>query len=134
MKIRYEMTFEKEVTEFDGIKDLDERLDAIHRDMRNHTNDYTDANIVKLSDDIEEIEWRGGCMVTLNKKQLIEFLDERDMAHLYYGHDDESMVQSLKDYGIISGVIYEPIIHNDTFRGVNKASNYRMLYVLNEEG
>ena len=134
MKIRYQMTFEKEVTEFDGIKDLDERLDAIHKDMRNHTNDYTDANIVKLSDDIEEIEWRGGCMITLNKKQLIEFLDERDMAHLYYGHDDESMVQSLKDYGIISGVIYEPVFHNDTFRGVNKASNYRVLYVLNEEG
>lgn len=56
MKIRYQMTFEKEVVEFDGIKDLDERLDAIHRDMRNHTNDYIDADIVKLSDDIEEVE------------------------------------------------------------------------------
>lgn len=73
-------------------------------------------------------------MITLNKKQLIEFLDERDIAHLYYGHDDESMVQSLKDYGIISGVIYEPIFHNDTFGGLNKVSNYRTLYVLNEEG
>lgn len=73
-------------------------------------------------------------MVTLNKNQLIEFLEERDMSHLYCGHDEESMVQSLKDYGIISGVIYEPIFHNDTFRGVNKVSNYRTLYVLNEEG
>lgn len=73
-------------------------------------------------------------MITLNKKQLVEFLDERDMAHLYYGHDDESMVQSLKDHSIISGVIYEPVFHNDTFRGVNKASNYRVLYVLNKEG
>lgn len=62
MKIRYQMTFEKEVTEFDGIKDLDERLDAISKDMRNHTNDYTDAKVVKFDDDIQEIEWcsKGG--------------------------------------------------------------------------
>lgn len=56
MKIRYQMTFEKEITEFDGIKDLDERLDATLKDIRNHTNDYTDAEIVKINNDIEEIE------------------------------------------------------------------------------
>lgn len=31
-------------------------------------------------------------MVVLNEKQLIEFLDERNYSHLYYGYDLDSMI------------------------------------------
>lgn len=72
-------------------------------------------------------------MVILNEKQLIEFLDERNYSHLYYGYDLDSMITVLKENEIITGVIYEPVFYNDTFRGINKATNYRMLYVINKE-
>lgn len=61
MKIRYTITFEKEVPEFDGIKDIDDRLDAIYRDINQNTNDYTDtyAKVIYIDSDIEgeEYDW-----------------------------------------------------------------------------
>ena len=61
MKIRYTLRMEKEVTEFDGIKDIDNRLDAIYRDIKQHTNDYTDtdAKVIYIDSDIEgeEYDW-----------------------------------------------------------------------------
>lgn len=59
MKIRYTLRMEKEVTEFDGIKDIDERLDAIYRDMEKNTNDYmdVDAKVISIDSDIEGEEY-----------------------------------------------------------------------------
>lgn len=61
MKIRYTITFEKEVPEFDGIKDIDDRLDAIYRDIHQKPSDYTDtdAKIIYIDSDIEgeEYDW-----------------------------------------------------------------------------
>lgn len=61
MKIRYTITLEKEVTEFDGIKDLDERLDNIYRDMDNNMNDYTDtdAKVIRINELLSEYDF--GC-------------------------------------------------------------------------
>ena len=55
MKVRYTLRLEKEVTNFDGIKDIDERLDAIYNDIRNNPNDYTDvdAKVISVDSDIE---------------------------------------------------------------------------------
>lgn len=55
MKVRYTLTLEKEVVDFDGIKDIDERLDAIYYDIKKHPNDYTDvdAKVITTHDDIE---------------------------------------------------------------------------------
>lgn len=61
MKIRYTITLEKEVTEFDGIKDLDERLDSIFHDMDNNINDYTDtdAKVIRINELLSEYDF--GC-------------------------------------------------------------------------
>lgn len=55
MKVRYTLRLEKEVTNFDGIKDIDDRLDAIYNDIRNNPNDYTDvdAKVISVDNDIE---------------------------------------------------------------------------------
>lgn len=55
MKVRYTLRLEKEVTDFDGIKDIDDRLDAIYDDIRNNPNDYTDvdAKVISVDNDIE---------------------------------------------------------------------------------
>lgn len=55
MKVRYTLRLEKDVTEFDNIKDIDERLDAIYWDIKKHTNDYTDvdAKVISIDSDIE---------------------------------------------------------------------------------
>lgn len=55
MKVRYTLRLEKEVTNFDGIKDIDDRLDAIYDDIRNNPNDYTDvdAKVISVDNDIE---------------------------------------------------------------------------------
>lgn len=54
MKIRYTLRMEKEVTEFDGIKDIDDRLDAIDKDIKRNPNDYTDVDSkVIYADDLE---------------------------------------------------------------------------------
>ena len=59
MKVRYTVHLEKDVTEFDGIKDIDERLDAIYRDMEKNTNDYmdVDAKVISIDSDIEGEEY-----------------------------------------------------------------------------
>lgn len=59
MKIRYTLRMEKDVPEFDGIKDIDERLDAIYRDMEKNTNDYmdVDAKVISIDSDIEGEEY-----------------------------------------------------------------------------
>lgn len=59
MKIRYTITLEKEVTEFDGIKDLDERLNNIYRDMDNNINDYTDtdAKVIRINELLSEYDY-----------------------------------------------------------------------------
>lgn len=45
---------EKEVTEFDGIKDIDKKLDAIDEDIKRNPNDYTDVDSkVIYVDDLE---------------------------------------------------------------------------------
>lgn len=56
MKIRYQVIFEKEVPEFERIKDIDDRHDAIYKDMKNNENDYTDAKVIKINSDIREVE------------------------------------------------------------------------------
>lgn len=56
MKIRYQVIFEKEVPEFERIKDIDDRHDAIYEDMKNNENDYTDAKVIKINSDIREVE------------------------------------------------------------------------------
>lgn len=54
MKIRYTLRMEKEVTKFDGIKDIDDRLNAIDEDIKQHPNDYTDVDAkVIYVDDLE---------------------------------------------------------------------------------
>lgn len=54
MKIRYTLRMEKEVTEFDGIKDIDKKLDAIDEDIKRNPNDYTDVDSkVIYVDDLE---------------------------------------------------------------------------------
>lgn len=54
MKIRYTLRMEKVVTEFDGIKDIDDRLDAIDKDIKQNPNDYTDVDSkVIYVDDLE---------------------------------------------------------------------------------
>lgn len=55
MKVRYTLRLEKEVPEFDGIKDIDQRLDAIYDDIKKHPNDYTDtdAKVISVDSDIE---------------------------------------------------------------------------------
>lgn len=59
MKVRYTVHLEKDVPEFDGIKDIDERLDAIYRDMEKNTNDYmdVDAKVISIDSDIEGEEY-----------------------------------------------------------------------------
>lgn len=59
MKVRYTVRLEKDVPEFDGIKDIDERLDAIYRDMEKNTNDYMDVNakVISIDSDIEGEEY-----------------------------------------------------------------------------
>lgn len=59
MKVRYTVTLEKDVPNFDGIKDIDERLDAIYRDIKTHTNDYldVDAKVISIDSDIEGEEY-----------------------------------------------------------------------------
>lgn len=59
MKVRYTVHLEKDVAEFDGIKDIDERLDAIYRDMEKNTNDYmdVDAKVISIDSDIEGEEY-----------------------------------------------------------------------------
>ena len=59
MKVRYTVRLEKDVPEFDGIKDIDERLDAIYRDMKKNTNDYMDVNakVISIDSDIEGEEY-----------------------------------------------------------------------------
>lgn len=45
---------EKEVTDFDGIKDIDNKLDAIYEDIKQNPNDYTDVDAkVIYADDLE---------------------------------------------------------------------------------
>lgn len=54
MKIRYTLRMEKEVTDFDGIKDIDKKLDAIYEDIKQNPNDYTDVDAkVIYADDLE---------------------------------------------------------------------------------
>lgn len=54
MKIRYTLRMEKEVTDFDGIKDIDNRLDTIYEDIKENPNDYTDVDAkVIYVDDLE---------------------------------------------------------------------------------
>ena len=54
MKIRYTLRMEKEVTNFDGIKDIDNKLDAIYEDIKQNPNDYTDVDVkVIYADDLE---------------------------------------------------------------------------------
>lgn len=54
MRIRYTLRMEKEVTEFDGIKDIDKKLDAIDEDIKRNPNDYTDVDSkVIYVDDLE---------------------------------------------------------------------------------
>ena len=54
MKIRYTLRMEKVVTEFDGIKDIDKKLDAIYEDIKQNPNDYTDVDAkVIYVDDLE---------------------------------------------------------------------------------
>ena len=54
MKIRYTLRMEKEVTEFDGIKDIDNKLDSIYEDIKKNPNDYTDVDAkVIYVDDLE---------------------------------------------------------------------------------
>lgn len=54
MKIRYTLRMEKKVTKFDGIKDIDDRLDAIDEDIKRNPNDYTDVDSkVIYVDDLE---------------------------------------------------------------------------------
>lgn len=54
MRIRYTLRMEKEVTEFDGIKDIDNKLDAIYKDIKQNPNDYTDVDAkVIYADDLE---------------------------------------------------------------------------------
>lgn len=54
MKIRYTLRMEKEVTDFDGIKDIDKKLDAIDEDIKRNPNDYTDVDSkVIYVDDLE---------------------------------------------------------------------------------
>lgn len=61
MKVRYTLRLEKEVVDFDGIKDIDDRLDAIYNDIKQNTNDYTnvDAKVISVDSDIEgeEYDW-----------------------------------------------------------------------------
>lgn len=61
MKVRYTVRLEKEVVDFDGIKDIDDRLDAIYNDIKQNTNDYTgvDAKVISVDSDIEgeEYDW-----------------------------------------------------------------------------
>ena len=59
MKVRYTVRLEKDVPNFDGIKDIDERLDAIYRDIKTHTNDYldVDAKVISIDSDIEGEEY-----------------------------------------------------------------------------
>lgn len=52
MKVRYTLRMEKEVPDFDGIKDIDDRLDAIYDDMKKQPNDYTDGKVL-YTDDLE---------------------------------------------------------------------------------
>lgn len=56
MKIRYNVMFEKEVVDFDNIKDMDDRHDAVVEDMKNNENDYTDAKVLYVDYDIKEVE------------------------------------------------------------------------------
>lgn len=54
MKIRYTLRMEKEVTGFDGVKDIDKKLDAIYEDIKQNPNDYTDVDAkVIYADDLE---------------------------------------------------------------------------------
>lgn len=54
MKIRYTLRMEKEVTDFDGIKDIDDKLNAIDEDIKRNPNDYTDVDAkVIYVDDLE---------------------------------------------------------------------------------
>lgn len=54
MKVRYTLRLEKEVVDFDDIKDIDDRLDAIYNDIKQNTNDYTDVDAkVIYVDDLE---------------------------------------------------------------------------------
>lgn len=54
MKIRYTLRMEKEVTKFDGIKDIDDKLNAIYSDIKENPNDYTDVDAkVIYADDLE---------------------------------------------------------------------------------
>lgn len=54
MRIRYTLRMEKEVTEFDSIKDIDKKLDAIYEDIKQNPNDYTDVDAkVIYADDLE---------------------------------------------------------------------------------
>lgn len=72
-------------------------------------------------------------MVTLSERQLKEFLEERNLNHLYT-EERETLIKNLKDSNIITGVIYEPKFSISNFDGVNKLSSYRILYVINTEG
>lgn len=54
MKIRYTLRMEKEVTDFDGIQDIDDKLNAIYSDIKQNPNDYTDVNAKVIHvDDLE---------------------------------------------------------------------------------
>ena len=59
---------------------------------------------------------------------LKDFLYERGLEHLYNIDDVPYMINQLKDKNIITGTIYEPIYSKDTFQGVNKVSNFRILF------
>lgn len=53
MRVRYTLKMEKELPEFDHIKDMNECMDAIEQDMAKYKDDYTDGKVLSIDDDIE---------------------------------------------------------------------------------
>lgn len=63
----------------------------------------------------------------LDKESMKEFLDEREMGHLY-DDDTTQLIDNLQSNSIIKGVIYEPAFQKGTFNGVNVIAGYKVLF------
>ena len=63
----------------------------------------------------------------LDKESMKEFLDEREMSHLY-DDDTTQLIDNLQSNSIIKGVIYEPTFQKGTFNGVNSVAGYKVLF------
>lgn len=63
----------------------------------------------------------------LDKENMKEFLDEREMSHLY-DDDTATLISNLENAKVIKGVVYEPEFHKNTFNGVNKIGSFRVLF------